>query len=50
MSEAELEDEYAHLRQAAGRPAGGELEDVLDALAEISGRVSVSTGRRAAGP
>ncbi len=43
MSEAELEAEYTHLRQATGQPVGNEFEDALDALAGISGRVSVST-------
>lgn len=43
MSEAELEAEYTHLRQATGQPANDEFEDALDALAGISRRVSVST-------
>ena len=43
MSEAELEAEYTHLRQATGQPADDEFDDALDALAAISGRVNVST-------
>ncbi len=40
---SQLEVEYTHLLQATGRAPGDELEDALDALAEISERVSVST-------
>jgi hypothetical protein len=44
LSEAELEAEYAHLREAlAQTSAGHDFDEALEALAAISERVNLST-------